>query len=305
MELHQLEYVLAVAKYGGFTRAAEEINTSQSALSQQIGKLEHELGVNLFLRTTRSVQITPAGKQFMTYAERILGDVSDARRCIEEYLSEGKGPLLLGIMPAIGYYKIPHLLSSFQKLYPEVSLGICEDQCCELLHLIREAKIDAALIHYHGSNPHFQFRKLSTDFMVVVISKDHPLAAQESVDLLELQNENFIIPPPNSGHYTLFHNVCLSMGFVPKIYLTCSSVRSIMGLVRENLGISVLSAGVAQLDRTPDLKILTLTPAIPRNIVLALPQNTDLSPPLKAFAKYADQWVAAQASLVSESKLQL
>lgn len=291
MELHQLEYALAVAKHGGFTRAAEEINTSQSALSQQISKLEHELGVNLFIRSTRSVQTTPIGKKFLAYAERILADVTAARHCIDEYVSEGRGPLSLGIMPAVGYYNIPNLLSTFQKRYPEVSLSLREDQCCELLHLLHTTKIDAALIQYHGSNANFQFRDVLADYMVVVVSKQHPFALRESIDLLEMQNEHFIIPPPNSGHYHHFYSVCLEMGFVPKISLTCSSVRSIMGLVRENLGITVLSSCVARLDLSPDLTIIPLTPTITRNIVLALPQNIDMSPPLKAFANYTAQWV--------------
>jgi len=297
MELHQLEYVLAVAKHGGFTRAAEEINTSQSALSQQISKLENELGVSLFVRTTRSVQITPIGKKFLAYAERIIADVTEARRCIDEYVSEGRGPLSIGMMPAVGYYNIPNLLSSFQKRYPEVDLSIREEQCGDLLTLLYESKIDAALIQNYGPNPHFRFHEILSDYMVAVVNKEHPLASREFIDLLELQNEGFIIPPPNSGHYNLFLSVCLDMGFVPRIALTCSSVRSIMGLVREQVGITVLSSCVAKLDVTPDLVIIPLTPTIPRNIVLALPQGVDLSPPLKAFVNYTTQWIEAQSIL--------
>ena len=94
MEIHQLEYVLAVATYNSFTRAAESQNVSQSSLSQQIRKLEDELGVNLFARTTRSVQLTPAGAEFITYAKRILSEIDKARQSILEYTSYERATLL-------------------------------------------------------------------------------------------------------------------------------------------------------------------------------------------------------------------
>ena len=87
MEMHQLEYVLAVAKYQNFTRASEVLKTSQSSLSQQIIKLENELGISLFVRTTRSVQLSPAGEEFVKHARRIMSEVIEARRCIYEYTS--------------------------------------------------------------------------------------------------------------------------------------------------------------------------------------------------------------------------
>ena len=119
MEMHQLEYVLAVAKYNNFTRAAEEIRTSQSSLSQQIGKLENELGISLFMRTTRSVQLTPAGAEFVTHAKRIMAEVAKARLCINEYVSIEKGNLTLGVIAVVGHSNIPKLIVSFQNNFPE------------------------------------------------------------------------------------------------------------------------------------------------------------------------------------------
>ena len=291
MEFHQLEYVLAVAKYGGFTRAAEEIKTSQSSLSQQICKLEQELGISLFTRSTRTVQITPAGARFLPYAQRIMAEAADARNSINEYVSTVTGPLLLGVLPVVGYYPLPKLLSSFQNRFPEVALSLREEQCSDLLRLLHETKIDAALVQHYQSNPHFVLHHLLDDQMVVVVSTHHPLACREAVSLVELQTEKFIIPPPSSGHYHDFHEACLATGFVPKVPITCSSVRTLLSLVREGMGITVLSSAVALLDYVPGLKILTLTPPIPRNISLAIRRNADFTPPLKAFVKFTSQWI--------------
>ncbi|MDX9871497.1 MAG: LysR family transcriptional regulator [Clostridia bacterium] len=291
MELHQLEYVLAVAKYQNFTRAAEEIKTSQSSLSQQIGKLENELGVSLFVRTTRSVQLTPAGEEFILHAKKILSAVNDTRRSIHEYTTIVKGNLALGIHPIIGYYRLPNLLASFQKNYPGVKISFVEEQCDELLDMLHSSKIDAAIIQHAVPSNEFQFFPLISDQMVVVVSDRHPLAHRDSVELKELQDENFIVPPQVSGHFADFIQACRVEGFEPRVLLTCTHVRTIMGLVREELGITAFSSYVAALDIDPSLKILSLSPTINRKIYLAVKATTDVPPTLKVFVKFALQWV--------------
>lgn len=294
MELHQLEYVLAVAKYEGFTRAAEEIKTSQSSLSQQISKLEDELGISLFVRTNRSVHLTPAGEEFIAHAKRIMTEVTEARRCITEYTLIEKGPLSLGLIPIIGYYPIPNLLASFQKNYPGVKMTLQEEQCDELLRMLHASKIDAAIVQHTGTDPRFQFHHILTDEMVVVTTDRHPLASRSSINLLDIQNEKFISTPPTSGHYHDFRNACQSLGFEPSIFLSCSPVRTIIGLVREELGITVLSSYVARRDWEPGIAIIPLTPTINRNLVLAVPRNSDLPPALKVFVKFTSRWVNEQ-----------
>lgn len=291
MEMHQLEYVLAVAKYNGFTRAAEEINTSQSSLSQQISKLENELGISLFTRTTRSVQLTPAGKEFLTYAKRIMSEVIEARQCIHEYVSFDRGHLLLGVIPVIGHYQIPSLMASFKKNFPRVTLSLLEAQDDELLGMLRSAKISASFIHHATPDPHFRLYPLVTDRMVVVTSDRHPFATRKSVDLKELQHENLILPPPTSGHYIDFHEACLAADFKPNILMTCSSVKTILCLVREELGIAVLSSHVAAMDWGIGTKTISLTPEIKQNIFLAIPNNVNTTPALKEFVKFTSQWV--------------
>jgi len=294
MEMHQLEYVLAVAKYNGFTRAAAEINISQSSLSQQISKLENELGINLFTRTTRSVQLTPAGEEFLTYAKRIISHVNEAQRSIHEYVSFEKGHLTLGIIPIIGHYRLPNLMASFQKKFPRVTLKIKENQCGELLDMLHSSKIDAAFVLHDTPNSQFQLYPLVTDQMVVVTNDRHYFATRKSVGIKELQNENLILPPPTSGHYIDFHNSCLSAGFEPNIIMTCSSVKTILGLVLEELGIAVLSSDVATMDWGRGIKTILLEPTIKQNIYLAVQNNVNLPPTLKMFVQFATEWVNSQ-----------
>ncbi len=305
MELHQIEYVLAVAKYQNFTRAAEEINVSQSSLSQQISKLESELGVNLFVRTTRSVQITPAGAEFINHAQRIMSEITAARRSIQEYLTTEKGYLTLGIIPVIGYYQIPKVLAEFQKNFPGIKMSLLESQCDDLLSMLRETKIDAAIVHHVISDPHYHYTTLLEDQMVVVVHKNHSLANRKAVGINDLRGEKFIITPPISGHHQDFVSACHAAGIEPEVILTCSQVRTILGLVREEIGVTVLSSCVAEMDITPDLCQIQLVPPIIRKINLVLLKNAYKSPALKMFYKYITNRFNVQASFSKGTMVRL
>lgn len=293
MEMHQLEYVLAVAKYHNFTRASEALKTSQSSLSQQIIKLENELGISLFVRTTRSVQLSPAGEEFVKHAKRIMLEVIEARRCIHEYTSFEKGNLTVGIIPVIGHYRLPNLLSSYQKNFPRVTLRLLERQCNELIPMLNSREIDVAFVHQIIDDPNLQFNPLVTDQMVIVTSERHPFAARKTVNIEELQTENFIVPPPTSGYNRDFQKACKSADFEPRIILTCSAVKTILGLVREDIGIAALPSGVASMDWGFGTKNLLLRPRIDSIIFLAT-RNKDLYPTLKAFIKFTSKWSQKQ-----------
>jgi len=127
MEIHQLRYFVAVAEEGNFSRAAEKVRVAQPSLSQQIQKLEAELGQPLFDRLPRTVLLTDAGKRFQEFAQRILAGVADAQRCVDECKGEAVGRLVLGAIPTIAPYLLPRLLQQFQHKHPKVSIEVIED----------------------------------------------------------------------------------------------------------------------------------------------------------------------------------
>lgn len=297
MEMHQLEYVLAVAKYHNFTRAAEEIKISQSSLSQQINKLESELGTSLFVRTTRSVQLTPAGSEFLVHAQRIMSEVNEARRSIQEYVSMVKGELTIGTIAVIGNYHLPNLIKSFQDSFPGIKVNLVEEQCEELLSMLHATKIDTCFVQIAKPNPYFKFHPLIHDRMVVVTSHRHPLANRVSVDIKELQNEKFILTPSTSGNFQDFNNACMAAGFTPNAILRCAIVKTMLSFVREEIGITVLSSKVALSEKDPSMRVIGLTPTIPRRISLATRNTDDVPPTLKMFLKFTTQWLETQRSI--------
>src|ERR1700751_5058421 len=124
MEIHQLRYFVAVAEEGSFSRAAAKARVAQPSLSQQIRKLEAEVGQPLFDRLPRSVVLTEAGRCFIDYARQILTSIGDARPSVDELNGKVAGGLSVGAIPTIAPYVLPDLVRKFQKRYPEVTLEI-------------------------------------------------------------------------------------------------------------------------------------------------------------------------------------
>ena len=146
MEMHQLRYVVAVAGAGNFSRAAEQCHVSQPSLSQQIQKLEDELGERLFDRMKRQVKLTPHGEAFLRRAVRILEEVESARREAIDARELLRGNLTIGVLPTIAPYLLPVALADFSKKFPGVAIVVQEDMTNRLLKQVLACEIDFALV---------------------------------------------------------------------------------------------------------------------------------------------------------------
>ena len=145
MEIHQLRYFVAVADEGNFSRAAAKVRVAQPSLSQQIRKLEAEIGQPLFDRLPRSVVLTEAGRCFIEYARQILASIGDARRCVDELKDAVTGKLAVGAIPTIAPYVLPELVKKFHKDYPEVTLELVEDVTDGITRRVEAGELDVAL----------------------------------------------------------------------------------------------------------------------------------------------------------------
>src|SRR6266699_4496593 len=145
MEIHQLRYFIAVVDEGSFSRAAAREHVAQPSLSQQIQKLEAEMGEQLFDRLPRLVVVTEAGKCLLEYARKILAEIADARRCVDELKGEVAGELAVGAIPTIAPYVLPGLVRTFQQHYPQVALEIVEDVTVRITRRVEAGELDVAL----------------------------------------------------------------------------------------------------------------------------------------------------------------
>src|SRR5690606_10595334 len=146
MELHQLRYFVAVARTRNFSRAAEQCRVAQPSLSQQIMKLEGELGEKLFERTKRAVSLTPAGEVFRRHAERVLDEVELAGESVRETRGVLRGRVALGALPTVAPYYLPARLRAFAAAYPEVEVVVHEDTTEQLARAVLAKEVDVALV---------------------------------------------------------------------------------------------------------------------------------------------------------------
>src|SRR5271165_1192056 len=146
MELHQLRYFCAIAETGSFSKAALKAHISQPSLSQQIRKLEDELGVKLFDRLGRSVRLTEFGLSFLPRARTVLHDLEAARTEVAEKISSVSGSLSIGVIPTIAPYFLPRILPKFSREWPQAKLSVVEEITPQLLEKLRAGSIDIAIV---------------------------------------------------------------------------------------------------------------------------------------------------------------
>src|SRR6266403_1498775 len=169
MEMHQLRYVVAVARAGNFSRAAEQCHVSQPSLSQQILKLEEELGERLFDRMKREARLTPHGEAFLPRALKILEEVDLAKREASDAQGLLRGRLILGVLPTIAPYLLPELLVAFAKKFPGVEIVVHEDTTAQLLKLAQACEIDFALASRPIQDERMEVKDLFTEELRVAL----------------------------------------------------------------------------------------------------------------------------------------
>ncbi|HWR42852.1 LysR family transcriptional regulator [Sporomusa sp.] len=294
MEFYQMRYALAVAKYQNFSRAASEVCVTPSSLSQQIKKLEDELGVVLFGRTTRSVHLTPAGLEFVEHAKKIMQTISGINVAMQKYVDGESGQVSIGTIPAIGAFGITPIIASFQKTYPKISLEFHEAECFDLYPLLYGGKIDVAFLtafdkHKPGKIP-LESYPLVRDELVIITSTSHPFASKEIIDLQEASEETFVCLSKSSGAFADTIEACKLSGFEPKFAYAAHYVDTCVGLVAEGMGIAVVSSRIAMSATRKNVAVVRFKPTAIRTVSVVFPKKPKLSSVLSNFKTFFVHW---------------
>lgn len=237
-----MQYVVAVAKHLSFSLAAQECCVGQSALSQQISKLEKELGTPLFSRNSRGVSLTEAGEDFVARAEEILQLTEALRAEMSLYAGLRKGALNLGIITSLHCIDFGNLLSAFCASFPNISVNICQGGTYELEKLLVSRKIDLAFLNrpLKGLNSGLRFLKLGEDVYSLAVSSHHPLSKRKFISLQELKEEKFIFHQPEQVASELCLSACRAAGFEPNIVCRSASPSTSISMVQGGLGLALL-----------------------------------------------------------------
>ena len=241
MEMFQLRYFTAAAHNLHFTLAAEECFISQPSLSQQIAKLEREVGAPLFHRNGRAVELTDAGAALLAYAERILAEEAAARRAIQEVVGLKRGQITVWTLPTPGQHLLPAHLAKFRRNHPEIELSLRETAPAELIaEAVVASKADLGIVqlpyHVEGLCEHV----LLEEEMALVVPAGHWAARCNSISLDRVSGEDFVWVSEGDSEKHPLYAACLAAGFTPRIVCLSGSAQGMQALVSAGLGIALL-----------------------------------------------------------------
>ncbi|MCX6950659.1 MAG: LysR substrate-binding domain-containing protein [Verrucomicrobia bacterium] len=240
MELHQLRYFLAVARTKHFSRAAEQCHVAQPSLSQQIMKLEDELGEKLFERTKREVALTSAGDLLRAHAERVLEEVERARAGVRDLRGLVRGRVTLGVLPTVAPYFLPQRLRAFSARFPAVEVVVHEDTTDQLAAALLAKEIDLALVSLPVERPGLAAEAFFEEKLLVALPTGHALAKKRRLKLDDLAQEAFVLM--KEGHCLAGQALqfCRLNGFAPRVSFRSAQIETVLAFVANGWGISVV-----------------------------------------------------------------
>ena len=282
MEFHQLRYVSAIAETGSFSRAAERCQIAQPSLSQQVLKLEEDLGAKLFDRLGRSIRVTEAGRAFLPYARSILEQVESARLSVTNKNTDIRGSVAVGAIPTIAPYLMPRYTAAFAKKYPDAKLRIVEETTPLLVEGLRNLSIDVAILALPLRHKDLELFPLRTEPLFAALPKDDPRCAAESLALKNLRGESFVMLRDGHCFRDLSIATCTHARITPNIAFESDQFSSVLGMVAAGVGISLVPE--MAIDRDAGCRYVRLTDArATRTIVAAVLRGRSFNRVQQAF----------------------
>lgn len=274
MEMHQLRYMVALARTGNFSRAAEQCHVAQPSLSQQIKKLEDELGERLFDRMKRQARLTAHGEAFLQRAVRILEEVEAAKREATDAWDLLHGTVAIGVLPTIAPYLLPDIMAQFSVKFPGVEIVVQEDTTAQLLKLLHAYEIDLALVSEPINDDRLVTVELFTEELLLALPPKHPLILKRTVTADDLAAEKLIVMKEGHCLGDQVLGFCERRDLKARISFRSAQLETVQKLVCAGLGISLIPAMAAQGKRghSPHYRSLH-SPRPERKIILAWPKQ--------------------------------
>lgn len=250
LDLRQLRYFVAVAEEGHVTRAAERLGMAQPPLSQQIKALEVRLGLRLFHRRPRGVELTEGGAALLVEARAILARLDQAERAARSAARGEQGELRVGVAPTAPFHPfVPQAIRGFREGFPGVHVTLEECLSRQAVAGLREARLDAAFVRAEITEPDLTLHRLLREPMVMALPAGHPLARETaSAPLNAFADDSFIafarLEGPGMFDATL--SACLKAGFTPRLGQEAPRITSTLGLVAAGLGVALVPASIGR-----------------------------------------------------------
>lgn len=297
MDINYFKEFSVLAETKNYWEAAERLFINQSTLSKHIKTMERELGVPLFFRTTRRVELTEFGRALLPYAQSIMHTQFEYSTTLLLKRSGGQGLFSIGSIPAMAQYGITQLLLNFQKVHPDCRFKVTEDDAKNLTGLLASQKCELIFLREPIRQPDGPEDELAripylTDQLVALLPKGHPLANRDGLTLRELRDEKFCFLKESSMIYDLCRLACQEAGFIPNIVFDSHRLDSIFDMVTYGKCVALLMDQHAK--KALDAPVIPfssvkIVPAISTRISLCYRRDRALSWPAGRFVQYFQQ----------------
>jgi LysR family hydrogen peroxide-inducible transcriptional activator len=288
MNLRALKYLVKLADLQHFSKAAEACHVSQPTLSTQIRKLEEELEVQLVERAPRNIQLTPIGKEIATRARHVLRDIEQIQSAARRSRDPETGTLRLGIFPTLAPYLLPHVVPGIRRRFPQLKLQLAEEKTADILRLLDDGELDAALLALPVDGDQLQVEPLFEEPFVLAMPGNHPLADKAQVDLSDLVGSELLLL--EDGHCLRDHAlaVCALAGAHERVDFHATSMETLRQMVAADVGVTLIPVLAVKppIAATGNIALRPFSaPAPSRRIALVWRKSSPLGPLMHDLAK--------------------
>lgn len=296
MEIRHLQYVLELARLRSFTKAAEALHISQPTLSKMIKNLEEELGVDLFIRIGKRVELTDAGIVILKQAQPIIDSFNNLTRELNDLTNLNKGSIRIGLPPMAGASFFPEVMSRFRRRYPGLTIQMVEDGSKKIEKEVAAGHLDMGVVLLPTNESLFETYPIVQEQLKLIVHPLHPFANRDEVSLYELEKEPFILFREDFALHDIILAECVRAGFQPHVLYESSQWDFIRGMVAAGLGIALLPETICKsLDPSQVRQVRLVQPVIPWHLAMVWRKNSYLS-------HAAREWIRFTQSLFQDKE---
>lgn len=294
MDIRHLEYFSEVAKHLSFTKASQTLHVSQPSISKAIKNLEGELGVPLFYRSSKQLELTDAGKAVLMNAKKVLNAFKNLTLELTDLMELNSGEIRIGIPPIVGAAFFSKMISYFKEKYPLIKITLTEVGTKKIKQGVDDGSLDIGLIctlPAQGSN--FEIINVIKDPLRLIVHSGHPLASKKTVNFSDLKNEPFILYRKDFTLYDLIIKECSKNDFQPNIVCESSQKDFLLGMVEGKMGVALLPSKICQNLNNKEISVLPFErSAVDLELGLIWKKEKYLSFAVREFISTSQQYLA-------------
>ncbi|WP_138431959.1 transcriptional regulator CynR [Fodinibius saliphilus] len=240
MELRQLKYLVSIAEEGTFTAAAEKLFISQSALSQQVKRMEEELGVPLFDRSRNRLRFTEAGEILHQRAKKIINEVKEAKNAIEDLEGLCRGTLSIGVVQTVNAYLIPRVVSHFSREYPKVKLAIEELSAPLLEEKLYNHELDIGISFNPSVYSELDFDRIFSEQLLMIVNAGHKLADRTAIDVKEMDGQQLLLLSHGYCTRRIWDAVAQEEEVEPNVQIEMNTIDGLLSAIQYNTKVGTI-----------------------------------------------------------------